>query len=198
MNETDKKEFAAIVYPLGLLYEMDMSNKHVLKIWFEALSSYSVQEVAAGVTAYVKCPDHGSYKPKPADIIKMIDGTAADLAFLAWTKLVDALGRVGTYRTVVFDDPVIHRVVDDMGGWTSFGSKTERELPFAEKEFVGRYRALRVKGSVPRHASRLIGQTEANNAISGWGREEPPVLIGCQEKAMRVLTGFANKQLGAA
>lgn len=187
MIETDKKAFLSVLYPLGEIYEMDMSNKNILKIWFEALSDYSIEEVAEGVTAYIKNPDTGSYKPKPADIIRMIDGTSADKAMVAWTMVENAVRRIGTYRTVVFEDPIIHRVIEDMGGWCSLGEKQESELPFVQKEFLTRYRAVVQRRSLTSYPGKLLGIIEAGNNVEGYYTEDNPVLIGDAGKARLVL-----------
>lgn len=192
MDSNDKKAFASLMYALGSLYDMDLENKVILKIWFEALSEYTIEEVGKAVTAYIKSPDFGTYKPKPADIIKMISGTASDNAFLAWSKFIEAVKRVGTYSSVVFDDPIIHRVVDDMGGWCSFGTKTEKELPFVQNEFVSRYRAFRSKPELPTHSKKLVGIIEAENAKEGFEVKQIPVFIGDKKKAQIV---YKNKEL---
>ena len=45
--------------------------------------------------------------PKPADIRRVLGGTTADAAALAWAKVIRAVHAVGAYSTVAFDDPFI-------------------------------------------------------------------------------------------
>jgi len=187
MIETDKKAFVSVLFPLGELFEMDMSNKTILKIWFAALADYSIEEVAEGVLAYIKSPDHGNFKPKPADIIRQIDGTSADKAMDAWTKVESAVRHIGTYRTVVFDDAIIHRVIQDMGGWCCMGEKQESELPFVQKEFLNRYRSICQQRSLTSYPGKLLGHIEANNNLTGFDTTDKPVAIGDKQKAKLVL-----------
>jgi len=189
MTENDKKQFLAIMYKLFAIYEMPMENKHLLSAWFEALSGYSVEEVADAAQRYIKSADFGTYKPKPADLIKMIEGTSVDRALLAWTKVEKALRSVGTYATVVFDDPTIHRVVDDMGGWITLGQSQEAELPFISKEFANRYRGFSQRQEIPEHPRKLYGLIDQQNGAGGYPVEADPVLIGEPEKASLVLSG---------
>jgi hypothetical protein len=52
--------------------------------------------------------------PKPADIVRNLQGTASDRSLIAWGKLLEAMRRVGAYRSVAFDDGAIHAAVEDM------------------------------------------------------------------------------------
>lgn len=189
MTDEDKKMFASIMYPLGKIYDLALEDKHIMRVWFEALSDLSIEEVGKAVSAYLKSPDFGTYKPKPADIIKMIQGTSLDRSFQAWSKVEQAARRVGSYQTVVFDDPVVHRVIEDMGGWVELCQKNEIELPFVAKEFMARYKGFSVRGEIPTHSTRLYGLTDRTNASSGYTREVEPVLIGDHGKAKLLLGG---------
>jgi hypothetical protein len=94
---------------------------------------------------------------------------------------------------VVFDDPIIHRVVDDMGGWCSFGVKDGKELPFVEKEFVARYRAFKSKGVLPAYNRKLVGLDEARNVLDGFEPMNRPVYIGSPDRAKLV---YEQKLIG--
>lgn len=103
-------------------------------------------------------PDNGQFMPKPADVVKLLQGSSQDGALVAWAKVDRAVRQVGTYSTVVFDDPIIHRVVQDMGGWVALGDKREKEWPFVAKEFENRYRGYPMRSfrmlELVRHVTR--------------------------------------------
>lgn len=189
MTDNDKKMFASIMYPLGKIYDLALEDKYIMRVWFEALSDLSIEEVGKAVSAYLKSPDFGTYKPKPADIIKMIQGTSLDKSFQAWSKVESAARRVGSYQTVVFDDPIIHRVIEDMGGWVDLCQKNESELPFVAKEFTARYKGFSVRGEMPVHPTRLYGLTDRVNSSDGYTEDVDPVLIGDHDKAKLLLGG---------
>jgi len=189
MTENDKKAFLAVMYKLFAIYEMPLENKHLLSAWFDALSDYDIEEVAVAAQRYIKSPDFGTYKPKPADLIKMIEGTSADRALMAWSKVESAVRSIGTYVTVAFDDPIIHRVIADMGGWVALGEKSEDELPFVAKEFGNRYRGLAQKQETPAHPRKLYGVIDTSNGATGHVEEMAPVLIGDRDKAGSILAG---------
>lgn len=189
MNEKDKQAFCAIMYPFGKIYDLSLEDKHIMKVWFEALSDFNIEEVTKAVQRYIKSPDYGSFKPKPADVIRMIEGTSIDKSFAAWSKVEKGARRVGSYQTVVFDDPIIHRVIEDMGGWVAICQVSEKELPFVSKEFCTRYKGFSSRQEIPAHCTRLYGLIDAQNAANGYHGESTPVMIGDVAKARFVLEG---------
>jgi hypothetical protein len=124
----------------------------------------------------------------------MLQGSTQDSALVAWAKVDRAVRSCGTYNSVVFDDPVIHRVIVDMGGWVLVGGKDEKEWPFVGKEFENRYRGYRMRSETPEYLPVLIGIAEAQNNRMGQ-KSQPPVLIGNAEQAKRVMLGGADKPL---
>lgn len=189
MTDKDKKAFAALMYPFSKIYDLGMEDKFIMQVWFEVLADHDINAITVAVQRYLKSTDAGVYKPKPADLLKMIEGTSVDKAFAAWTKVESAARRVGTYRTVAFDDPIIHRTIDDMGGWVRICQSREDELPFVAKEFQSRYKGWSSRREIPPHSTRLYGLIDQQNAADGYQNEETPVLIGDQQEAKRLLEG---------
>jgi hypothetical protein len=193
MRDGDDARFSGIITGLAEMYSKEISDG-ALMLWFEALKAYDIDAISAAASAHVSSPDSGQFMPRPADIIKMIGGTSKDSAFLAWSKVDKAVQRVGNYKSVVFDDPLIHAVISDMGGWISFGEKTEDEWPFIGNEFKSRYQGYKSRGEVPEYNGKLLGLSEANNRTAGF-EIAPPVLIGDAVLAKRVLECATGKSL---
>jgi len=186
MVDDDKKRFAEVLTATSELYGKSFSIP-AMRIWFAALMQHDIGAVADAFSRHVASPD-GKFMPVPADIIRLIEGSTQDAALLAWTKFTDALERVGTYQTVVFDDPIIHTVADDMGGWVQFGSTPIDEMRFRGLEFQRRYQAYKQRAGDIRYPSKLIGISEADNRQRGYNDAVPePLLIGDREKAQQVL-----------
>lgn len=193
MTSADKVRFAEIMSAMAELYEMSLSDV-VMEIWFKTLEEFPVDTISAAVFDYMKNPDVGRYKPKPADIIKMLSGTTSDAACLAWTKVDKSIRMIGDYQSVVFDDAIIHKVITDMGGWVGFGDKEEKEWPFIAKDFQHRYRIYAGRGGVLESPNKLIGIHEDANVKQGFD-SEPPVMIGNKDKAQKVLNGSSANTL---
>lgn len=167
-------------------------SKVALDIWWNALKGYDLSAVIDAFNRHLVNPDTGQYAPKPADITKMLQGSTQDSALRAWAKVDVAIRQVGPYSDVVFDDPLIHRVIQDMGGWIALGTKSEQEWPFVAKEFENRYRGLKIAGGKFEYLPRLIGIASATNRQQGFADTEP-MLIGDPAQALRVMNGGSTQ-----
>lgn len=157
-----------------------------IDVWYEAMKNFDLSAVTEAMNRHLMNPDTGQFLPKPADIVRMLQGSTQDSALQAWAKVDRAVRCIGSYQSVAFDDPLIHRVLHEMGGWISLGQKTSEEWPFVAKEFENRYRGYRSRSEIPDYPSVLIGLTEAHNEKHGF-RAETPVFIGSPEEAKRVI-----------
>jgi hypothetical protein len=167
-------------------------SSFALDVWWTALKGYDLTAVIDAFNRHLANPDNGQFAPKPADIIRMLQGSTQDAALRAWAKVDQAVRSVGTYNDVVFDDPVIHRVIQDMGGWIGLGAKNEDEWPFVAKEFENRYRGFKARSEIPDYPAKLIGIANAHNQQKGF-KQDGPVLIGVDHLARQVLSGGTDK-----
>lgn len=156
----------------------------VINIWWKALESYDLRAVLHSLSKHIQNPDSGQYVPKPADIIRGIEGSTEDRALDAWAKVDKAVKYVGGYDSVAFDDPIIHLAITDMGGWIKICSGTVDEWPFIAKEFEKRYRNHLSKENKD-FPKKLVGKAEMENSEGGY-KIEPPVLVGDKTKAAQV------------
>lgn len=189
MRNEDREQLTAMLAKVMSIYSKQITTGFV-DVFFDALSAYDIESVRRGLNAHVQNPDSGQFPPKPADIVRLIDGTSADQGMQAWSRVDKAVRQVGPYQSVVFDDPIIHRVLEEMGGWMKLCSTPSLDdYKFAGLEFARRYRAFVIAGGVgseyPRH---LIGLAEAENGNAGFKNHLPaPVMIGDQAKCQAVL-----------
>lgn len=195
MTEQDKPNFAKLLTSVMAFYRQDMSE-FALGVWWEGCKPFDFAAIRDAFNRHAVNPDNGQFAPKPADIVKLLQGSSTDGAMVAWSKVDKAVRSIGTYQTVVFDDPIIHAVIQDMGGWIELGRKEEKEWPFVAKEFQTRFRGYKTQGGVDGYPKSLIGMAEAQNAQQGF--ESPaPVLIGNPSKARLVLqNGSSSAAIG--
>lgn len=193
MTPQDAGRFTTLVSNVYAFYRQDFSE-FAGKVWWSAMLPFDIDAVQEAFNRHCVNPDAGQYLPKPADVVRMLQGSTQDSALLAWAKVDRAVRTVGTYRSVVFDDALIHRVITEMGGWIELGRKTEKEWPFQGNEFVSRYRGYRMRSECPDYPSHLIGMTEAQNAKAGFAFEAP-VLLGSPEIAIHIARGGADVPL---
>ena len=107
--------------------------------------------------------------PLPAEIVEQ-DGSIADESLANWLISREVAENVGRNKTVVFDNPVIHSVINAMGGWATFCTCPERERPFKQREFERLYKLFKDRGD---HPDRVSGIYESSQIT--WG-ETPQVV----------------------
>jgi len=193
MVDSELPTFAQTLLAVADYYGKELSA-NVVDLYWNGLREYDLEAVQKALWAHARNPDTGQWMPKIADIAKVMQGRTGDQAALAWSKVNQAVRRVGTYQCVIFDDPIIHRVLADMGGWVPLGQKSEDEWPFIAREFENRYRGYKMRDEKPEYPPVLIGMANAQNSTGGF-RLNPPVLIGNEEKANQVRLGGTTTPL---
>lgn len=195
MNQNDAERLAICLTGMAEVYGRELSEA-VVALWFKVLDRYRIEAIEDAFQRHVMSPDQGQFMPKPADILRMLDGSSEDAALIAWTKVDKAVRTVGSYQSVAFDDPIIHRVLHDMGGWIGLGTKNEEEWPFVANEFRNRYRGYRGRGAAVDYPNHLIGIVEAENARTGRGDQTVIVVyVGDTATAMDVAQRGSNRPL---
>jgi len=77
------------------------------------------------------------------DILEYSDNDFEDIAQEQFLIAKDTITSHGAYRSVQFDDPIIHKVIESMGGWVNFCMTQYKDLPWKEKEFIKYYASYR-------------------------------------------------------
>ena len=194
MNPTDKTGFARLITGLAQTFHTAVSAADLEAYW-RLLSRFSLEEIERAIAGYCRSPKGHRFFPKPSELVVLIVGSDTDQALRAWSTVMRAIRGVGAYRTVVFDDPLIHAVIWDMGGWQALCALLVDEEPFRAKEFERRYVGY-VTRPPTRYPRKLAGITDTVNAANGYGQIRPPTLIGDEQKALQVLqSGQDSSQL---
>lgn len=187
MQSNDKAKFYTALESVCEMYGQKKPSPTLVAMYFTALQHITVDDFKAAVNLHVRDTDQGQFFPKPADILRNIQGNKSTQAEQAWTKVDKAIRCVGPHESVVFDDRLIHAVIDDMGGWITLCDCSLDEYPFKHNEFVKRYTGF-VNRAPDRIPPKLIGSNEAYNVREGLEHHvAPPRLIGDPSRAMMVL-----------
>lgn len=185
MDHSDMQKFANAMAALGEIYNKEVS-KVLIKVYYGALEMYPIEEVTKAIQAHTRDTENGQFWPKPADLIRHLEGSNESRAMEAWAKVTKAIGSVGMYSSIAFDDPVIHKCIDEMGGWVKLCNTMVDELPFRAAEFQKRYRAA-VRFGYTSFPRLLIGHADQSNMSQGYKSEPEPVLYGDKSKALLTL-----------
>ncbi len=190
MNKQDMQSFAELITATGELYRLNISPA-LLELYWSALKNFDITDIKQAFNAHALDPDAGQFMPKPADVVRALEGSKDTQAMRAWSKADRAIRSIGPWQSVVFDDPIIHAVIADMGGWITLCNVSGDEYPFKANEFAKRYQGyvMRPPMEYPR---KLIGAAEAHNSINGRVID-PPRILGDQQQARLVYEGGSDQ-----
>jgi hypothetical protein len=153
----------------------------IFKLWLVAMEGYPFEEIKSAFNRYIQT-EKGM--PEPVDIVKILRGSGEDLTLSALIKVEEAMRVHGGYATVVFDDPIIHAVIRQLGGWVRLCSLPEEKFVWWRKDFKERYQHhLRMglhQEDVPLKLSGIFD--EANRPLGVPAQKT--VVIGDYEKAI--------------
>ena len=102
--------------------------------------------------------------------LRQLAGTmpAESRATLAWASVRDAIGRVGGYASVDFDDAIVNATVRELGGWVKLCDTSAEELDrFIRPRFERTYCVLFQWGVSGESGAPLIGMCDGDNSAKG-------------------------------
>ena len=176
MQPEDRGPFAQVLQAALAFYGQE-ATEFALDVWWQACQGFSIEQVRKALTRHAMDPDRGHFPPKPADIVRVLQGTHQDRSLVAWGLVFDAMQRVGSYSSVDFGDAAVHCAVEDLGGWTSLCKTTMEQLGFVQKRFCDAHRAYSNRGEAVRPVPYLVGYHEITNRSLGR-KVDKPVLCG--------------------
>lgn len=186
MHSNELLSFKGLLTDVLAYYGKDCSE-FTLTVWWGAMQTFSYEQVSRALQKHATDPERGQFAPKVADIVRVLQGTTTERAALAWGKAHDAMSRVGAYTDVVFDDPAIHAVVEDLGGWPKVCRWPVEELSYLQHRFQESHKAYTERGKFE-YQRRLGGDRSPDHEYERRGFAVPcPVLIGNRERAIAVL-----------
>lgn len=178
--------FQALLTDVLAYYGKDCS-KFTLDVWWGACQNFDYEQVETALKRHATDPDRGRFSPKVADIVRVLQGTSTDRAAIAWGKVHSAMSSVGAYSDVVFDDPAIHAVIEDIGGWPKVCRMEVSELSYLQHRFQEAHRAYTERGQFE-YMRRLPGDRSPDHDYISRGIPLPrPALVGVRERAIAVL-----------
>lgn len=168
-NEVKFKEYMAL---LCETFDKTMS-KLLTDLYWKVLEPFDDAQCEA---AFKELIYSSRFFPKPADFIEVLRGKKADRAMEAWCEVLGTVKHVGNYQSVKFADPVIHSVINVMGGWDRLaGTMTLDEEKWKQKEFERLYSVMEKRGNHPEY---LPGAHEVENNARGYEEKQEIVEIG--------------------
>lgn len=186
MNVEQMGQFRTLLTDVMAYYGKDCSD-FTLTVWWGACQKFDFEQVSRALERHAADPERGQFPPKVADVVRVLQGTTTDRAALAWGKVHGAMSTVGAYTDVVFDDPAIHAVIEDLGGWPKVCRTEIAELSYLQHRFQEAHKAYTERGQFE-YMRRLPGDRSPDHEYTSHGLPLPrPALVGVREKAIAVL-----------
>ncbi|HVV68008.1 MAG TPA: DUF6475 domain-containing protein [Gammaproteobacteria bacterium] len=184
MRNEEMPEFVELLTALSLSYGQSLNEFMIERYWL-TLERFEFAEVKKALYACTtQNPDKGQFMPQATEILRHIEGSTEIQALKAWALVLKIVRQVSSYDSLVFDDPILHRVIDDMGGWISLCETTLDEMKWKGYTFQKLYAAYVLQP--PAHfPKKLLGRAAWQNGLHGY-QEPPPVVVGDKEKAKKV------------
>ncbi len=172
-NEVKFKEYMAT---LCELHDRTVS-KLLTDLYWKVLEPFDDEECEKAFKEIIySC----RFFPKPADFREVILGKKSNRATEAWIEVLNSVARIGNYQSVKFSDPIIHSVINAMGGWPQLCQMEAKEEKWKQKEFERLYEVLSERGG--KHPDYLPGTHEMENNRMGHDYESAIVQIGFNKK----------------
>ena len=92
MQQSDYNRFAHMMLATMEIYSKQPS-KMAIQMYWNVLDRFTIEQVEHGLKAHLNDPEQGKFQPKPADIIRHIEGSKGDrdaAASFAWQRAIDA------------------------------------------------------------------------------------------------------------
>lgn len=132
------------------------------------LSDLSIEQIRHACTQALR---HCRFMPSVAELRELSGQlTPQARAVIAWDALRKAISDHGYYRSVAFDDSLIHATVNNLGGWLRISVLSGDELDkWLRKDFERTYVAYCQQDTLPATAADpLIGALEMENRLRGF------------------------------
>ena len=191
-------EFARCVAVLSAGVGREMAETQI-DVWFELLGDLTFEQLKAGIVRGLRNYKFAGFPP--VGQIREWAGAGGDelriedRAALAWGRLLNAIGSVGAYESVDFDDPAINAAVRSLGGWQALCDTSSHELrAFVRPRFVESYRAHVAAGVQSHDAEPLAGIIAGNHGRDGYEAPEPRRIETNLPQTVRVIASAPQQQ----
>jgi len=164
MDERDRDEFRTLIQALAATFRVEVTTALEVGYWL-GLRDLPIRAIGAAVAAAItEC----KFMPVPRELRDRAGVMGADQkAILAWNAVKRAIAQVGSYRSVIFDDPVVNAAVRSLGGWHRLCQTESEELDkWTVKEFLRMYRELSALPLGPDLTRYLPGVFESSGELT--------------------------------
>ncbi|MFZ9077492.1 MAG: DUF6475 domain-containing protein [Alphaproteobacteria bacterium] len=130
-----KLRFAAVIEQLGVIYGKEI-DELLLRSYWDVLGEQDVNQTSMRAKRHAQV---SRFFPKPSELMQEATNCKA---MKAWTHASEVAEKIGSYRSIDFEDRVINAVIRYMGGWPKFCAIESNDESWRRKEFLEAYELL--------------------------------------------------------
>ena len=160
-----------------------------MRLYWKILEDLSIEQLNQAVINLSRTKKIKTF-PLPAEILEAVTGNYEDKAEAAFEIFWETVQRIGAYQSVEFQDGIIGRVVNELGGWEK-ACHPQEDLKWYRKTFCDLYKSFERRG-VGHEPVKCIGIAEDTN-INNSARFPKPIEQYQLSEAVKV--GAHEKQL---
>lgn len=173
MNHSDEEDekFSGLITAMAATFGRE-ADTAMMSGYEMGLGDLPIEAIARAVrTAIRTC----KFMPTAAELRDLAgELSPQDRAIRAWDAFAGAVQRLGYYRSVDFDDATINATVRSLGGWERVCVIDDHKefSTFLRKDFERIYISLYRGGISAEQAQPLIGYSQKENQLKGYGGQE--------------------------
>ncbi len=179
MKPEDRERFVTAMGVMAEAFQKKPSEA-LAEIYFKSLEDMDIETFERACSTLINTRTITGTFPLVAEIREAVGGgkQALELRIIqAWDKLMYAVQRHGYYDSVLFDDPIIPKILESWGGWIEWSSGRQFEgqpdgLKWVRKDFSKMYAAMASR-EWPAQEKPCIGFVEHKNTLGGFSEHIP-------------------------
>lgn len=195
MTNQDRDRFEVMLLGLAEIFDKQLSERQI-DLYYLALEDMDIEDVVQAGNILARSV---KFFPKPVEFRESMAINTDDMASIAYGKFHKGMMRAHPGRTLIFDDPIIHAVIENIGGWNeelyNKWSSIKDEV-WLRKQFESLYQTYAKCGVPANTPERLVGGYEAHNE-GRWDINNKPILVGSKNSPVlqKALAEYKQKAL---
>lgn len=134
----DRERLLATLAAVYAFYERELTEL-ACEFWLEDLGQFPIEAVERAFAAHRRDPERGQWLPKPADIIRQLQGDTSQRAELAWAAALQC-ARDGGAGFARLPDPT-RAAVEAIGGMLALRRADSSQVPHLQRQFLASHKA---------------------------------------------------------
>ena len=155
---SSQAKFVELLAAAAAVYNTKPISKQGIEMYWRLMARFTVEQLQAAMMRHMETSE---FFPKPAELIRIIEGTAEDQSLDAWLSVMRAIKKLGSNGSPQFHDEIIPIAIEALGGWQTICRHPEKDTHFWQKRFADAYIMAKRQGVFTAIAAPTMKAIEA-------------------------------------